>query len=217
MRWVFQLKFSFWVKNTSCVLFCFAALAGCSSSSVPTEVPEVPELPNFESFDAVLAEGRALGNRIDLAGFETGERPSGSVTYRGSLGFSSDSTNFEDPASVAADPLVMAGRLTLNVDFSEAGVMSGQASQFIDANNNQLDGTIVVTQEFNTSPFAMAQFSGTAIGDVTAANGETYSFGVRYDGSFRGEDSQFVYAYGNADLVHSGQIIAYNMGYVAER
>jgi hypothetical protein len=208
------LKYASWVGAKGTAFLCLGGLVGCESDS-PANV--VPEAPYFESFEAALVQGRGFSDRSDLAGDESGERPSGTVTYDGLVGISSDSTDFDDPASVAADPLSMAGRVTLSVDFADDGVMSGQASDFIDANNNQLDGTLAITQEFNTSPFAMSQLSGTAIGDITAANGQTYSIGVNFDGSFRGVDSQFVYGYGNADIVISSQIVPYTLYYIAER
>jgi hypothetical protein len=210
----FKLKTVMRFDITVSILLCLSALAGCSSNDVGQVTPE---FPNYESFDAARSEAATLSGRIDLAGTESGPRPTGAVTYNGLLGISSQSTDFSDPASIAADPLLMAGRLSLTADFSGDGQMSGQAGQFIDFNNNQLEGTLAIAQEFDQSPFAANQFIGTANGNITAANGEVYSIGARLGGNFQGDAAQFVYADGYGDVITSNGLIAYDLSYVAER
>jgi hypothetical protein len=171
---------------------------------------------NFTSTQDARDELVALVDSSTASGFvETtaAQLPTtGSVQYQGFLGIiTSDET-----LTAATDPLFAVGRVELTAGFSGAGTIDGVADHFIDGNNQQMTGQLVIESNIiGKSGSFVAQVDGT----ITNSAGFEATYDVPMDGSFVGPNVDYISALGSGDFTNNdtGVVTPFEMGLLAQR
>jgi hypothetical protein len=180
-----------------------------------------PDLLNFSSTQSAVDEGLVLDNLIEVSSrTPIDQLPSGSVSYNGFIVVASEVTDFEVAGSIASDPLFAVGRMTVNADFG-SGAITGVGDHFIDGNDNQIGGELVLSAETGFMDDGPTAFSGSVVGEILPANGFIYDYDLDIDGSIRGENAEFIAGGGdgNFDLTTDGvtETIPFGIGFVAQQ
>ena len=155
---------------------------------------------NFSSTQSALDQALVLADLLELSSpTPIDQLPSGSVSYNGLIAVSSDATDFEDSSQVASDPLFAVGRMTIDAEFSN-GAVTGVGDHFIDGNDNQIEGELVLDAGTNFMGSGPGSFVGTIAGDILPANGYTHSYDLEVEGSFLGGNAETVVGGGSGNL-----------------
>ena len=193
-------------------------LLGACGSTSGGEAP--PDPLNFSSTQSALDQVLVLEDLLVSSPTPIDQLPSGSVSYNGLIAVSSDATDIEDSSQVASDPLFAVGQMTIDADFSN-GAVTGVGDHFIDGNDNQIEGELVLDAGTNFMGSGPGSFVGTIAGDILPANGYTHSYDLEVEGSFLGGNAETVVGGGSGDfdLTTSGvtETIPFFIGFIAQQ
>lgn len=159
----------------------------------------------------------ALDDRLDATPFTTGSQlpTTGSATYYG-MAYMNDTNAATDNTT---DPVFYYGLTQVNASFSGAGTVSGVANNFIDGNNNLVDGELTFTSD-QIDRGTAAEFTATVAGSIEPASGGSQNFtGLQLDSGFAGPNAEFVAGSGtNTILLNNGtQAVEFTFGFIAEQ
>ncbi len=138
------------------------------------------------SYDDLTSEAEALGERAeDMYLTDPSDLPtSGSASYEGVIGFATlgDSGAPED----------FAGELSLNVDFDDSE-LSGQASNFVTAGEEQLEGSLSITNgelDRDTDPEIEPTYTFDMNGTLSDASDDDFQVDAEGAGAFLGDSGE---------------------------
>ena len=213
-------KMSVFFRFTSATALLPLVLLGACGSTSGGSTPADPL--NFSSTQSALDQALVLADLVDMSSPTLIDQlPSGLVSYNGLIAVSSDATDIEDASQVASDPLFAVGQMTIDADFSN-GAVTGVGDHFIDGNDNQIEGELVLDAGTNFMGSGPGSFVGTIAGDIFPANGYTHSYDLEVVGSFLGGNAETVVGGGSGDFDLTDdngitETIPFFIGFVAQQ
>lgn len=135
---------------------------------------------------------------------------SGSASYDGVIGLVSD--------GAGGAPEDFAGELTLNVDFRRDD-LSGQATNFVTAGEERLDGTLAITGgdiARGTDPELEPTYAFDMGGTLSDTDGDDYRVDATGVGAFLGEDAEATFGFVGGEMISKNGTASLGGAYVAD-
>jgi hypothetical protein len=194
------------------IILALGGLMGCSDSGGNSSNGGPSDPLTFSDYDQALSD---LQNEAGAAGFfEPADLPAtGAAQYEGTIALATN--------EFASEQVAMAGELTIGVDFANPmDAISGAATDFVDDENNRLDGSLVLSDGLvdRTADPVTFPYQFDVAGTLTSpADGELV-FDGGAQGDFLGEDGPdyMVGVHGGTVLIN-GEEQVYSGEFAAER
>lgn len=180
--------------------------AGCSDSGSGSDADASPTYAELSEQVEVLEDRTENLLLTDPSSLPT----SGSASYDGVIGLGSDGSG--------GAPKDFAGELTLNVDFSRDD-LSGQATNFVTAGEERLDGTLAITTgdiARGTDPKLEPTYAFDMGGTLSDADGDDYRVDATGVGAFLGEDADATFGFVGGEMTSAGGTASLGGAYLAD-